>query len=313
MGFSGGGGGVSQEQAAILNIALNMFLQEAIFRQKGTYTGYDNLFSDNLTTAAGANGTINTGSPTTAHFISNKYANGGATGTTETYTGSDTNTQGTVTSLTMNFTAKTYGYMSAVLINFNNTSGTVTLSIVQNGVTLASKSFSGSGVYTCSFASTDYSGMLSPSVASGAFQITATATTGSFNTQGSLSFSGTTWSCSSQTMIATQISGTAYTYTFTQQFPYTNTIIQTNALSVPANTQNPNYFLVYPNYTVTGTGNVTFDVSFDGGSTWMIGVSINKPVAISTTNTNSIECRINLNAGASSGSATCDAWGIAFC
>ena len=78
-----------------------------------------------------------------------------------------------------------------------------------------------------------------------------------------------------------------------------NRIVQTNAQAITAN---PTGHQVYSHNTLAGTGNITYDISFDGGTTWVTGQSLN------TKNTSvhagsSMKIKLNLN-GTGSGNTS---------
>ena len=74
-------------------------------------------------------------------------------------------------------------------------------------------------------------------------------------------------------------------------------LVETNAQSITAN---PIAHQLYCHNTTTSTGNVTYDVSFDGGTTWVTGQALNT-YNTSVHTGSSMLVRINLNEGASSG------------
>lgn len=292
--------GLSGMQSGIVNISPNMFAQEAVFRMKGTSTGYDNLFVDNFATAAGTNSTVNTTS-TTAHYNSSTKLY--STGENSPYTGTGSST---VTSMTISGTVNKNNLFLSSINAYNNnnpTSGTLTVTITKNGTTVATKSIVTTGSATFNFLSSDYSALFN---SGDTMAITIAGTAGSANLYGNGNIN---YPCTSVTFTNQPSQNLSGAYL---QFSVVNgtSFIETNALSIPSNTLNPNWFLIYPNETLLGSSTITANVSFDGGSTYMTNVTINTPYQITTTNTNSIVAKINLNTDSSGLDAKCDAWAI---
>lgn len=82
----------------------------------------------------------------------------------------------------------------------------------------------------------------------------------------------------------------------------TSGITETNSYTLPTITSNPNFFLIYANQILTGTGNITADVSFDGGITWTEDVEINTITAVTGTTGNSMVIKFHMDEGATAGS-----------
>jgi hypothetical protein len=86
----------------------------------------------------------------------------------------------------------------------------------------------------------------------------------------------------------------------------TDKIVQTEAQTITAN---PTAHQLYSHTTTAGTGSVTYDISFDGGTTWVEDQTLNTKNT-SVHNGTSMIIKLNLNAGASEGKAEADDYGI---
>jgi len=86
-----------------------------------------------------------------------------------------------------------------------------------------------------------------------------------------------------------------------------NKLIQTNPQTIDSGV---NFVQIYSNNTTSGTGSITADVSVDGGSTWTTGIQLNTKTAITSTDGTSLIMKLNLNAGASEGTATASDYAI---
>lgn len=88
-----------------------------------------------------------------------------------------------------------------------------------------------------------------------------------------------------------------------------DSIIETNAISLPSTPAN---FLIFAfRKNETGTGSIDADISFDGGSNYQEGVALNTETAITNVGSSMI-LKLNLNAGASAGLAECEGYGVLF-
>lgn len=87
----------------------------------------------------------------------------------------------------------------------------------------------------------------------------------------------------------------------------TDLIVQINSQSI---TDGFEHYQISPFRGATsGTGSITADISFDGGTTYDTGVSVNTNHSIHNPGTSMI-VKLNLNAGASSGTAEIKGWGV---
>ena len=89
----------------------------------------------------------------------------------------------------------------------------------------------------------------------------------------------------------------------------TNKIVQTAAQDLPSTPTNFQVF-AYKD-TLTGTGTITADISFDNGANYQTAVPLNTATAIGDVGDEMI-LKINLGAGASAGTAECKGYGVLF-
>ena len=158
----------------------------------------------------------------------------------------------------------------------------------------------------------DYSAMISPSVASGVFTIVQTWSSGTLQTDtGKTKSTGTNFTYSSQTIPYVQAGGSVQdtNITYIQTNAGTNKIVQMLPYTLPSIIGTPTYFLIYANNTTTGTGNITCSASYDGGTTFT-NSALNTIAPITSTQGTNLVYKLNLNAGASNGTATADTVGI---
>jgi hypothetical protein len=83
-------------------------------------------------------------------------------------------------------------------------------------------------------------------------------------------------------------------------------IVQTNAQTIESGFT---HFMIVSNEETTGTGSVTYDISFDNGSNYQTGLESFQQYEIEDTGTDLI-LKQNLNAGASNGTASAYNWGV---
>ena len=83
-------------------------------------------------------------------------------------------------------------------------------------------------------------------------------------------------------------------------------LVQTNAITIPAN---PISHQISCHNTTTGTATVTYDISFDNGSTWVTDQELNTKNS-SVHNGTEMITKLNLNSGASSGVSSIEDYAI---
>lgn len=303
MGFSGGGGGVSQLQAAAINIAPNatcetqvslMRLAEATGQSVATFNNTDNSWGDIFSDADGAAGTIDTGN-TNGTFANLKYStpvinecpsnilhNPSSFTDTSKFYDEDLNTPAYLSNspydcyLGKTFSERTiYFVFVKSMISFGSgASGSITLESY-NGV------------------SWDNEGYLS---VNGSLKETAIIL--------NKSCQGIRVHFHNSNPLGTNCTSRLYEMKYGSNF--SDGIVQTNSHNLPSISQNPNFFMVYCNQFLNGSGNIKADVSFDDGVTWTEDCEINQIYAIMGNITNILKLKLKLNAGDSDSYAATD-------
>lgn len=88
-----------------------------------------------------------------------------------------------------------------------------------------------------------------------------------------------------------------------------NTIIQTSKIDLPST---PSKFIIFAfRDETTGTGSITADISFDNGANYQTGIPLNTETSITNIGDEMI-LKLNLNAGASAGTAEAQGYGVLF-
>lgn len=277
---------VLQNQLAILDIQATDTLTA------GTTA---NMFRDIYSDSGGYLNEVDTGN-TTAVFNVDEYSNGFEE--TKTETGSPTDS----TSLTLNGTAVETGIVTEVKFFNNGDTDTFTAKINQNSIELASKSaeITTGTSGTISFILGDYANEISDTTDSGNFDIAITrAGTGTIR-----NFTGQSDSTGLFTYSSQPFPNGHVKYKITN----TDKIVQTNSETVSS----PGTFQIFTwQPTTSGTGTITYDVSFNGGSNYQTGIEAGTETEITNTGS-SLIVKQNLNAGASEGTAEAKGFGIMF-
>ena len=256
-----------------LNILINSVASSS------TLNDWEEMFVDEFTDADGTSDTRNTGN-TTALFSSSLYANGGVVNLTNpTEAGS---------------TSPTY----VTIKTFSGINGLVTDNITNEIKSGTSDTMFCRMKFIYDDESTEYSN-----------EQTLTNTT---------SYTAKTYTNPSQAKIITQIE--VQNHTTNQQsankeqltviainMTPENLIVETNAITcVTAQTHHQ----VFSHNTVAGSGAVTYDISFDNGSTWDTAQALNtKNARASTTGTQMI-LKLNLNGVGGDNTAQADDYGV---
>lgn len=238
---------------------------------------------------------------TSASFVTDKYTNEETSVAIEAGSGTDDTANFTIT-----LTAKKIGFISRIDFN-SDTGGSITtyrMDIIQNTVTLATatREFDTGGRQTITFSEGNYSALLQQ----GTFTIRFVNVNGNRYIR-TLVMAGdsTAFSYASQTVPEHSGSTGDLTYTVTKG----NQIVQSNTLTIGSGAKQ--FQIVTYRKTLTGTGTITADISFDNGSNYLTGVPLETITTIINRGTQLI-IKLNLNEGASSGTAECKGYGIAF-
>jgi len=269
--------------------ALNTLeLQAAASIIPGNYLGVN---MDITTDTTGYLNTIHIGS-TTAFFVTNKYANN----TTQDISVA-TGTYSTTGTWTM--TSAVTGYMSKVNMRaWDVGTGNVRVDIIQGGSTLASKTqaVAGESDTAYNFTPADYSSMIT----AGTFTVVWTKTSGTIRIDYKTNAVFTGALCS-MTSGAAPRGAHVYTASVVKK------IIKTNAQPIAAGFGH--FQIVAFRQATVGTGNVTCDISFDGGTNWQTDVAVNTNLAITNSGTSMI-VKINLNGTGTGNTSECKGWGV---
>jgi len=278
---------------------------------QGTLTGSQSasMVRDVWFDTTGYLNTVDSGN-TTASFDTDKFKNGEV----ETYEGISTG-RASNNNFTATCTALSNGFISEVFIaSEGNGSSVFQINIIQDGVTLATKSITPATTNEewVAFGIGDYSpNIISSTTAGGVFTVQWIRTAGTSNIQRSsnpFSYSGGGFE------FATQYLSGASTYTLKiagLQFTTDNAdkIIQTNALTVPSGATNFQIFTL--DGATTGTGTIDYDISFDNDAHVQTGILEDVETIITDAGTQII-LKQNLNAGVSSGEAEAKGYGVMF-
>jgi len=246
---------------------------------------YDTMISDRFIDADGQLNTVDT-TNTTANFNTNSYNN---LIYTSSLTDSGTFVDG---NQTIYLHANEDGYLTQLKLNFycnNQISGSgVNWEIIQNTTTLASglantyTNTTSVQTVTINLTLTDYT---SP-ILEGDFQINLTA--GGNSTVKTISnFTG-----SSLYLTAPNPTSMTSGFTFTTNTPEKNLIVQTNPQTIDNGVK---YVQIYSNHITEGTGNITADISLDGGLTYTTGIALDTVSKITSSDGTSLIMKLNLN------------------
>lgn len=223
---------------------------------EGTLTApdYESMFVDYFADADGQDGTIDTGN-TTAFFSTDNYSNGGSTedstGETLGSDTSDSNTHG------MEFTTNAACTLTKVTKAANDNATTATLQD-SGGTPIDAQTFSGNDATFSESLSdaTTYRIILS-----------GQSTMSSKGSAGSYTYSGSHIDIIHGRYNGGESDNNVYGITgITTEIVPADRLIQTNAQALSFA---PSYILIHAkDTTLAGSGALSFDVSFDGGSTW---------------------------------------------
>lgn len=244
-----------------------------------TLNDYDEMFLDILTSAGGELSTIDTENTTasfdTDHYINSKFAQN------IQVTGDNSDSD----NFTMTFTAAKRCKLSEIkLQSGGGSSGKIQVTVAQGENTL----YQGSG----NMGGTGSILTINPTnhtIEAGSFTIRVVKIQG-YSTiirKTGVTVSGDVVSCSSETLNSLTGVGNSLVFTPAPE----DLIIQTNADTITAN---PTHHQIYCHNSVAGTGSVTYDISFDGGTTWDTDQELNTKNASGHTGSSMI-IKINLN------------------
>lgn len=267
-------------------LAINILINSAAI--SSTLNPYDEMVLDIFNSASGQDGTVDTGN-TTAGYEFESYYNGSFGSNVGETTGE------VITSNTVNFstkgglkiTTKSNQVKIGIVTKETGDNSTHAYLLDSSKVVLKTVTFTGDNA--------DLDVLLS---ANTTYYI-ASDLNGASNSRKNKS-SGATYPYSGTYL---DIVGALYqgadnigrVVTFTtinaEIFSASNTIVQTNAQTITAN---PIAHQVYSHFNLAGTASITYDISFDGGSTWVTGQALNT-YNTSVHSGSSLKIKLNLN------------------
>jgi hypothetical protein len=292
--------GISQNSLDILELQAEASLE-------GGQSAY--MVRDIFTDSDGYLDTVDEGE-TDASFQEN-YRNLNTTGNTEDGATDGSGVSSTYSS-TITATAHTKGIMTRVSV-YKTLSGTESarVNIVQGGKILATKTRSCNQTTTSNFDFTleDYNDLIQEGTFEIAFTSLGAGQHTYFIANSNLSFSGTYFSFSNQKPHMEQTTNSGRSLIFAE-VEIGDLKVQTNQLDLD---YAPTHFQVFAWKPETeGTGSITADVSFDNGVNYTTA-NLDEPTEIpSGEQGTELIGRINLNAGASEGLASCKGYGVLF-
>lgn len=271
-------------------------------------TGYTDEVVDVYSDSNGYNNTLNL-TNTTGLFSTNLYnnSNGTGSGTTDSSNNTQNSTEGGITQKGGFKIANHSGTrkMTKITKHASCTATTGYLLASDHSTVLASAAFSGNDCtidYTLTASTTYY---IAADSGGGAYTRTYISSAPSYPQNGTnIDYTTGFWNGGDSSGDAINIVSVT-----TNALANADRIVETNAQSLAIT---PTAFQItgYAE-TVTGTGTITYDVSFDGGSHYLTAKVSGTRYAIVNTGTSMI-LRQNLNAGASAGSASAKGYSINF-
>jgi hypothetical protein len=194
-----------------------------------------------------------------------------------------------------------------------STAATGTVSIIQNSVTLATKSQAVTGAANLfSFAVGDYSALIDPTIAGGNFNVSMSVSTGTITLGGSGSFITETFRAQGTGNQANRSGGNdlaSVKYQVDPTINYGDKVVETNMLTIGIE---PNTFQFYTRGEETdGDASVTYDVSFDNGVNWQTDLNSGEQITVTNTGKQVI-IKQNLKEGTSPNKASASGYALMF-
>ena len=258
-----------------------------------TQKDYSSVYLDIISDADGYNNTINDGTSTATDNTTNRSNN--VAGTPETQN-SAFSVGGTSSTRTITGTCSTTGFFNRVYINANT--GTHQVTIKKNGVQIATKEAYGGASYF-DFTASDYSDFL----ISGDTWIILLTGDSTYQTASGKSYTGTNFSYTSQTICGNASAVDNFGFT---PLTASNLYVNINAITID---ETPEYFSLFCHNDLVGTGNITYDISFNNGTTTQTGNALTDKILLNHESTGQCLITIHLN-GTGSNSATIYDYGL---
>jgi len=307
MGFSGGSGAVVSDNTdfATQQIQQDISILTLQAGASAAASDYDTMFIDIFSDSSGYDNTIDTGAATTAVFSTNLYTNANTAIGTSTYEAHSC-ALGSSDSLTARLGAKIHANSTFVLTRARKhaSSGATTCGLyASNGTTLIKEAAFVGDYATFNevlTSGTDYKLRADNGGAAYTRQYSALNPGFPFNN------TYVNWTAGADQTGA----DAAYLFNFigiewAPQIP-SNVKVQTNALTIPTN---PVYYQVYGKTAFAGSGAATFDISFDGGTNYVTGQSLNTQYVCSNVGGTMI-VKFNLNGAGAGNTSTLSNYGV---
>jgi len=270
-----------------------------------TTQDYTYMFLDKFSDSSGYDNTVDTGN-TTAVFDTNKYANAYSNETINLGTLGQFNEAGITTYGGYKITTKEACILVSVTKSTACTATKAYIRTSRGGSNIATATFSGN---TATFSSgntladnTDY-WIFAGADGSGYNRDMSNTITMPITSNTSMDIISGYWSDSDTPENKLRnITG------ITVSFGNADKIVQTNSITLDAE---PNNYQVYSNNAIAGSGSVTYDISFDGGSNWETGKSLDTKYSYSGSGTDtSMILKLNLNGTGSGNTAQADDYAV---
>lgn len=292
-----------------LNVQTSAYLYDAILRNSiailqlkaaasAAAPDYDSIICDITSDADGYDNTINTAN-TTAFFHTNTYKNLLLSGTGLSSAHSLSITATSTKSVKCGFKIKP-------------TNDCVLNSVVKNAGTDATKCYlhTGGGAL---IGSADFSGNTATfstplrMTAGASYQLSVDKAGANYTANLNLSVSGypilnnsLTWEAGIENGASNASNAFCIVSATIEEYSRQDAVIETNAATLSFT---PTNYQLYAPTTTSGTGSVTYDISFDNGANYATGKSLNTAYEVTANSGAQVIIKLNLNAGASAGSA----------
>lgn len=284
---------IEQQSIRDLQQDLNILINSA---SASTLYDYDTMVLDIFTDANGYDGSVDTGN-TTAVFNTDKYE----AAATDVY-GPALADSGSHNTTTITGTINAPGFFSGIKGKIGSGSGPVTITIKKGAATIATKGGTWSSTLSeVTLTSGDYNETFE---AGDTYSIVIYTQYDLHTYNSSQSKSGGAFDFTSQEVNSNANSADdMITYKTNAAASF---VVQTDMQTISAN---PAGHQVYCHNATTGSGSITYDISFDNGSTWVTGQSLNTKNT-SVHNGSQMIVKLNLNTTSATDTATADDYAV---
>jgi len=292
-----------------LNAQTSTYLYDAILRNSiailqlkaaasAAAPDYNAIVCDIFSDAGGYDNTINTGN-TTANFYKDTYEN-------LLLAGTDLSSEHSIAITTTSSESLKCGF------KIKPTNDSILKSVVKHASTTATKCY----LYAWGGAligSADFSGntaTFSPPLrmtGGASYELSVDKAAASYTANRNLAVSsypllnnGLTWEAGATYGSADTSKAWCIVSATIEEYSRTDEVIETNAATLSFT---PTNYQLYAPTTTSGTGSVTYDISFDNGAHYVTDAALNTSYAVLANSGTQVIIKLNLNAGASAGSA----------